>query len=71
MKYFLERSKPAKSFDRSDFVVIRYTDTTVGKNKKLNDPYVIRDIENFLITQLPYDGIIDPSRVRKWVDKID
>lgn len=38
------------------------------KSKVLpNDRYVIKDIENCQITQLPYDGIIEARHMRKWV----
>lgn len=33
-----------------------------------NDRYVIRDIDNYQRTQLPYDGILEAGRLRKWVD---
>lgn len=36
-----------------------------------NDRYVIRDIENCQITQIPYDGIIEASRIRKYVGTQD
>ena len=61
-------------------------DTTIGTNKKFipkfrgpyrvhkvlpNDRYVIRDIENCQITQIPYDGVIEASRIRKYVEGQD
>lgn len=33
-----------------------------------NDGYVIRDIDGCQLTQLPYDGVIEASRIRKWID---
>ena len=77
------KHKPHIQFEEGDFVMIRNIDTTVGSNKKFvpkfrgpykvhkvlpNDRYVIRDIESCQITQLPYDGIIEASRIRKFVD---
>lgn len=82
LKYFLEHSTPARTYSVGDYVVIRNVDTTAGTNKKLipkfrgpyvvhkilpNDRYVIKDIENCQITQLPYDGIVEAARMRKWI----
>lgn len=73
------RNKPAKTYEIGDFVVIMNVDTTVGKNKKLNpkyrgpyvklghNRYVIRDVENCQLTQLPYDGVVEANRIRKWI----
>lgn len=70
-------------YSEGEFVVIRNVDNTVGTNKKLipkfkgpyrihkvlpNDRYVIRDIENGQISQLPYDGIIEAARLKRWAD---
>lgn len=75
-----EHCTPAKIYSVGDFVVIRNVDTSVG-NKKLipkfrgpyivhktlvNDRYVIRDIENCPITQLPYDSIVEARHLRLW-----
>lgn len=77
------RFRPARKYAVGDFVVIRNVDSTAGSNKKLiptfrgpyvvhkelgNDRYVIRDIENCQQTQLPYDGVLEASRLRLWVD---
>lgn len=84
--YFLKHSIPAKTYAAGDFVVIRNTDTTVGSNKKLiakyrgpyvirrvlpNDRYVVTDIDNCQVTQMPYDGIVEAKRIRKWTQKRD
>lgn len=76
------RVAPAKSYQVGDFVVVKHIDTTVGKNKKLiakyrgpyvvhkvlpHDRYVIKDIENCQITQIPYNGILEAARLKKWV----
>lgn len=75
--------KPHVQFKVDDYVMIRNVDTTIGTNKKFipkfrgpyrihktlpNDRYVIRDIENCQLTQVPYDGIIEASRIRRYAD---
>lgn len=79
----MQKHRPHIAFSEGDFVVIRNIDTTIGTNKKFvpkykgpycvhkvlpNDRYVVRDIENCQSTQLPYDGIIEASRMRSWAD---
>lgn len=79
-QWFEEHCKPAKSYSVGDFVVMHYVDTSIG-NKKLvakfrgpyiihkvlsNDRYVLRDIENCQITQIPYNGIIEAKHLRLW-----
>lgn len=79
-QWFEEHCKPAKSYQKGEFVVMRNVDTSVG-NKKLipkfrgpyeihkvlpNDRYVVRDIEDCQITQLPYDGIVEAKYLRLW-----
>ena len=64
-------------------IVIKNVDTTVGKNKKLipkykgpyvirkqlgHDRYVVSDVENCQITQMPYNSVIDSSRMKKWLE---
>ncbi|XP_036325533.1 uncharacterized protein K02A2.6-like [Rhagoletis pomonella] len=81
-EYFLKHSVPAKTYSAGDFVVIRHVDTSVGTNKKFvqkyrgpyvvhkvlpNDRYVIRDIDNCQLTQLPYDGIVEALKIRRWL----
>lgn len=81
-EYFLRKNTPAKTFKLGDYVVIRNTDVTVGTNKKLipkyrgpyvvskvlgNDRYVVNDIENCQITQLPFNGVVDSNRIRRWL----
>lgn len=75
--------RPAKEFEVGDLVVIKNVDTTVGKNKKLipkyrgpfvvrkqlgHDRYVVTDVENCQITQMSYNGVIDSSRMKKWLE---
>lgn len=77
-----KRVAPAKVYSEGDYVVIRHLDTTIGTNKKLlpkyrgpyvvhkalpNDRYVIKDVENCQITQMPYNGIIEAARMKHWV----
>lgn len=79
----LRRVRPHSSFEVGDYVMIRNVDTTIGTNKKFvpkyrspyrihrvlpNDRYVIRDIDGCQLTQLSYDGVIEASRIRKWID---
>lgn len=85
LAYHRATHRPAKTFELGEFVVIKNVDTTVGKNKKFipkfrgpyvvqkvlpNDRYVIRDIENYQVTQLPYDGVIESSHMRRWADHL-
>lgn len=77
-----QRVAPAKEFQTGDFVVIRNIDTTIGTNKKLipkfkgpyvvhkilrNDRYIVKDIENCQLKQIPYEGVIESARMRHWV----
>lgn len=80
-EYFNRKHKPARTFEAGEWVAIEYIDTTPGTNKKLNpthrgpyqihkvlpnDRYVIRDIENIQITNMPKDGIVEACKLRKW-----
>lgn len=80
-KWFAEHCRPAKIYAVGDFVVIKNTETTIGTNKKFipkfrgpyivhktlgNDRYVIRDIDNFQVTQIPYDGVIEARHMKLW-----
>lgn len=64
-------------------MVIRNVDTTIGTNKKLipkfkgpyvvhktlpNDRYIVTDIENCQLKQIPYQGVIESARLRLWVE---
>lgn len=79
---FAKRSRAPPVYEEGDFVVIRNVDTTIGVNKKLipkyrgpyvihkvlpNDRYVVRDIENCQLTQLPYDRVLEAARLRLWI----
>lgn len=78
----MNNSRPAKTFQLGEYVVIRNVDTQIGTNKKLiptysgpyrihkvliHDRYVVRNVENCPITRLPYDGLIEANRMRKWL----
>lgn len=80
---FGERNRPPRTFVVGDFVVIRNVDTTIGTNKKLipkfkgpyvihrvlpHGRYVVRDIDECQITQLPYNGIIEAKHMRGWIE---
>ncbi|KAB0794978.1 hypothetical protein PPYR_11817 [Photinus pyralis] len=32
-----------------------------------NDRYLIKDIEGFQVTRIPFEGIFDPSRLKHWM----
>ena len=81
-KMYDQKRKPATMHKEGDYVMIKNVDTTVGINKKLipqykgpyvvykvldRDRYVIRDIDGFQVTQLPYDGVVSPDRMRLYV----
>lgn len=78
----IESYRPAKQYSVGDYVVIRNVDTVIGTNKKLipkyrgpyvvhkllgHDRYVIRDVENCQLTQLPYDGVVEANKIRRWL----
>lgn len=80
-KWFDEHCKPAKEYKEGDYVVVRHVDTSVGSNKKLlprfrgpyvvkkkldHDRYVVQDVDNCQITQIPYNGIIEARHMRLW-----
>lgn len=83
---YLKRSVPPRQYDEGEFVVIRNVDTTIRKNKKLipkyrgpykihrvlpNDRYVIRDVDNCQITQIPYNGVLEAARLKPWINARD
>ena len=76
------KHKEATRYKENDYVMITNTDVTVGCNKKLipkfrgpyvvkkvldRDRYVVSDIEGCQVTQRPYEGIVGPDRMKKWV----
>lgn len=34
-----------------------------------SDMYMIKDVENCQLTQLPYDGVVEANRIRLWVTR--
>ncbi|XP_053968796.1 uncharacterized protein K02A2.6-like [Anastrepha ludens] len=80
------KGSPSTQYIPGDYVVIRNVDTTAGSNKKFipryrgpyvihkslgNDRYVVRDIGGCQLTQLPYDGVIEAHRIKRWVQQPD
>ena len=74
--------KPATVYKVGDYVMIKNVETTVGVNKKLipqykgpygiasildNDRYIVKDIEGFQVTQIPYNGVVSPDRMKMYV----
>ena len=62
--------------------MIKNVDTMVGVNKKLipqykgpcviasvldNDRYIVKDVEGFQVTQIPYNGVVSPARMKMYV----
>ncbi|XP_058123072.1 uncharacterized protein LOC131285209 [Anopheles ziemanni] len=80
-EYFHRKHKSPCSYEEGDLVAVRYVDTTDSGNKKLqpkyrgpyvvhkilpHDRYVIRDVEECQLTQLPYDGVLEVNKLRPW-----
>lgn len=66
----------------NEYVVIRNVDTVIGTNKKLipryrgpyvvhkslgHDRYVVKDVNGCQLTQLPYDGVVEANKMRRWI----
>ena len=81
-KQHVKHNRPAIEFEEGDFVVIKNKDSTPDSNTKLtakfkgpyvihkrlpNDRYVIRDIHGCQLTQLPYDGVLESTKIRRWI----
>lgn len=79
-----QKGVKVRTFNEGDFVVIKNIDTTIGVNKKLlpkfkgpyvihkklpNDRYVVKDIENGQITQIPYNSVIEACNIKLWKRK--
>lgn len=82
MMNHMRHYKPAREYAVGDLVVVKHVDTTVGVNKKLinkyrgpyvvrkrigHDRYLISDVENCQLTQMPYENIVDSSRMKLWL----
>jgi len=76
------KHKEATTYKENDYVMITNTNVTVGLNKKLipkfrgpyiiikvldQDRYIVNDIEGFQVTRRPYERIVGPDRIKKWV----
>lgn len=73
-------------YNVGDFVAIRNVDVTSGTSKKFipkyrgpyvvkrvlpNDRYEVTDVENCQLTQLPYRGILEAARLKRWMQVRD
>lgn len=76
------KRKESTVYKENDYVMITNVDVSVGHNKKLipkyrgpyvvrkvldNDRYVVGDIENFQVTQRPFESIVGPDRMKMWI----
>lgn len=81
--WYDKRHKASHKYKVGDYVMVVNTDVSAGTNKKLipkyrgpyvvktvldNDRYVVSDIEGFQVTQMPYEGIMAPSRMKPWLE---
>uniref|UniRef100_A0A182XQ20 Integrase catalytic domain-containing protein n=1 Tax=Anopheles quadriannulatus TaxID=34691 RepID=A0A182XQ20_ANOQN len=82
---FSKKHRPAIEFQVGDLVVIRNVDNSTNVNKKLiarykrpyiihkrlhNDRYLVRDIDRIQPTQIPYEGVLETDKLRKWTSQI-
>lgn len=76
-----KKHKYPNSYHVGEYVMVTNTETTVGVSKKLipkyrgpyiiktvlpNDRYAVTDIIGFQNTQIPYEGILDASRIKPY-----
>lgn len=81
-KYFDQKHKKPTKYNKGDLVMIKNTDVSVGVNKKIipkfkgpyiihkilpNDRFVIKDIEGFQNSQIPYEGVSSVENMRHWL----
>jgi len=81
-KQYNSKRKEPTIYRENDYVMIKNVDVTVGQNKKLipkfrgpyvvkkildQDRYIVSDIEGFQLTQRPYEGIVGPDRMKRWI----
>ncbi|KAK9711053.1 hypothetical protein QE152_g25688 [Popillia japonica] len=67
-RYFKKNHKAPRIYSPGDYVMLTNTVTTAGVNKKLLPRYVVTDVEGFQLTQVPFEGIFESSRIRPWAD---
>lgn len=81
--YYNSKHKKAVNYKVGDYVMLANTDCTPGVHKKLipkfrgpyeivkvlpNDRYVLNDIIGFQQTQIPYDGVVEASRLKSYAN---
>lgn len=81
-EYYNKSRKESTKYEKGDIVVVKNVDTTPGVNKKLipkyrgpymvieslsNDRYLIRDIDGFQITNKPFEGVFDVTRMKPYL----
>lgn len=82
---FNSSHKKPLQYKLDDLVMVANYDTTPGVNKKLlpkyrgpykistilpNDRYIVKDVENWQVTQKPYEGTHGPAQMRPWIGNV-
>lgn len=85
-KYYDKKHKKPTLYKKGDFVMIKNTDVSGGVNKKLipkfkgpyiiykvlpNDRFIVKDIEGFQHTQMPYEGVMSSDNMRHWIRTVE
>nr|CAI5841098.1 unnamed protein product [Callosobruchus analis] len=80
--YYDKKHKTPHKYSVGDYIVLKNIDVTPNVSKKLipkykgpyeikkvldNDRYVVTDVENFQITQKPFEGICSPDNMKLWL----
>jgi len=78
-----DRNRVESNFKIGDYVVIKNFVSSPGACKKVipkfkgpyviikvlpNDRYLIKDVEGFQLTQIPYEGIWEAANIKKWIN---
>lgn len=81
-QYFDKKTKPPYKYKNGDYIMLKNFDVTPGVNKKLipkyrgpyevkqvldNDRYLITDVDNFQLTQRPFEGVFSPDSMKLWL----